>query len=113
MIIGTDEVDLNKVMKYKDSEEDMEAYIMSLIPERYKHVDAIYRNTRYYVNTCVLRSKKLTLDMKKQLSDMLTRNLRVVGFLGSFHTCAELELHVSMRRVNKYHEGELQNGKDN
>ena len=106
MIIATDEFDMSKIIQLKDNVEEMDKYIWSLVPVRYKHVDAIYRNTRYYINVCVLKSTTMSMEMKKELSAKLTKGLHVVGFMGTFITCGELESRISMKKVNKYYEGE-------
>ena len=106
MIIATDVFDMSKVMSLSDDYEGMCSYIWSLVPERYKHLDVIYHNTRYYVNMCVLKSTDIPLEKKLKVSKFLTRGIRVVGYTDNYITCRELENRVNMNKVNKYHEGD-------
>lgn len=107
MLIATNVIDYDKVLSLSEDEEGLCAYIKSLVPERYRHVDAIYHNTRYYINLEVLKNSTYPLEKKLALSRMLTKNIRTVGYMDSYVTCSELEAHISMKKVHKYHEGEL------
>ena len=50
MIIATKDINFDKVIKLVNNEDDLCSYIKSLVPEKYSHCDAIYHNTRYYIN---------------------------------------------------------------
>lgn len=107
MIIATKDINFDKVIKLVNNEDDLCSYIKSLVPEKYSHCDAIYHNTRYYINLEILKDNSIALDTKNKLSNMLTRNIRVVGYMGVYITCSELEQRVDMNKVNKYYEGDL------
>lgn len=110
MIIATDDVDIKKVVNMSGDSDKLCTYVKSLVPERYRHIDAIYHNTRYYINLLVLKSDDISLEKKSALSKLLTRNIRVVGYMGVYITCKDLERKISMKKVNKYHE-EVEHGK--
>lgn len=106
MIIATDKFDMKKVVSLSENYEGLCEYVHSLIPERYKHIDAIYHNTRYYLNLEVLKSKDITMDKKTSISKKLTKNIRVVGYMDVYITCKDLERKVNMKKVEQYHRGE-------
>jgi hypothetical protein len=106
MIIATDNFDMNKVMSLCHDYDGLCAYVRSLVPERYKHLDTIYNNTRYYINLCVLKAKDIPMSKKQEVSKLLTRNIHVVGYTDIYITCYDLEKRISMSRVDKYHKGE-------
>lgn len=107
MIIATDIFDMDKVIALRDDYEGLCEYIWTLVPERYKHIDVIYHNTRYYINMCVLKSADIPLEKKLQVSKYLTKSIRVVGYTDTYITCRELENRINMSKVNKYHEGDI------
>jgi hypothetical protein len=106
MIIATDIFDMDKVIALRDDYEGLCSYIWTLVPERYKHIDVIYHNTRYYINMCVLKNTSIPLEKKLQISKYLTKNIRVVGYTDTYITCSELEKRINMSKVNKYYEGD-------
>ena len=107
MLIATNIIDYDRVMSLSEDEAGLSEYIWSLIPDRYRHVDAIYHNTRYYINLEVLKNTSYSLEKKLAISRLLTKNIRTVGYMDCYVTCSELEAHVSMKKVQKYHEGEI------
>lgn len=112
MIIATNSFDMNKVVRLSESYEELCSYIMSLVPERYRHIDAIYHNTRYYLNLEVLKSKDIPMDKKTALSKLLTKGIRVVGYMDIYITCNEMERKINMKKVDQYHKGD-KDGKSN
>ena len=106
MIIATKNIDMQKIISMARDESGLCAYIHSVVPERYKHCDAIYHNTRYYVNLEVLKNSDISMENKMALSTLLTKNIRTVGYMGTYITCQELEMRVDMNKVMRYHEGD-------
>ena len=111
MIIATNEFDMKKIVSLSDDYEGLCEYIRSLVPDRYVHQDAIYHNTRYFINLEVLKAKDITMNKKTALSQMLTRNIRVVGYMDVYITCKDLERKVNMKKVEQYFRGE-KNGRN-
>jgi hypothetical protein len=106
MIIATDSFDLDKVIALRENYEELCNYVKTLVPDRYKHIDAIYHNTRYYINMCVLKNTSIPMERKLQVSKYLTKGIRVVGYTDTYITCSELEKRINMNKVNKYYEGD-------
>ena len=107
MIIANLNYSKSELVSRMNNFDELCKYVRSTIPEKYRHVDAIYHNTRYYLNTCVLEDDTLNLSVKKQLSDILTKNIRVVGVLGEWVPCSELDRRTNLNRVFKYYKGDL------
>lgn len=106
MIIANLNYSSSELIKRVDNFEELCKYIRSTVPEEYRHVDAIYHNTRYYLNTRVLEDSSIPLNTKKKLSDALTTGLRTVGVLGDWVTCGELNRRANMEKINKYRKGD-------
>ena len=106
MVIATKVIDIDKIVKLSSDYDALCEYIKGLVPKDFKHVDAIYHNTRYYINITILKSDAISLEKKNILSNMLTRNIRVVGYMDRYVTCDELAMHVNTERVIKYYEGD-------
>lgn len=106
MIIATNSIDLKKVAGLSEDYEGLCDYVKSLVPARYAHVDAIYHNTRYYINLEVLKSNDIPIDKKVALSKLLTKSIHVCGCMDIYITCKELESRINMKRVNQFKEAE-------
>lgn len=106
MLIATKEFSLDEVLKLSSNYDGLCKYIKELVPEHYRHIDAIYHNTRYYISLQVLKDKSIPIEKKMELSKNLTAGIRVVGFIGKYITCDDLEAHIDMRKVKCYYEGE-------
>lgn len=109
MIIATKVVNYEELLKRKSDYEGLCAYIRELMPKEVRDVDAIYHNTRYYYNYMVLRNNSIPLKDKKALSNILTRNIRVVGIMGTYVSINEIESSVSIKRLEKLRK-EFRNG---
>lgn len=106
MIIATNVFDMKKVVSLSEDYDGLCNYIRSLMPERYKHIDAIYHNTRYYLNLEVLKASDISMEKKVSLSEKLTKNIRVVGYMDVYITCKDLERKINMKKVEQYYRGE-------
>lgn len=107
MIIATKNIDMKKIISMVQDEDRLCEYIHSIVPERYKHCNAIYHNTRYYINLEVLKSNDISMENKIALSALLTKNIRTVGYMGTYITCQDLEMRVNMNKVMRYYKGDI------
>ncbi len=98
MIIGTKVFDM-KILQYIDDYEGLVNYVRSLVPERYRHLNSIVNNTRYYLNIQLLQARNISKENKEKLSFMLMHRVKVVGFIDCFITCGELERRINMKAV--------------
>lgn len=108
MLILTKDYDLAKCFELRNNHEALMEYINSLMPERYRHVDALLSNQRYFINCDMYGHTEYSLEAKKELSDALMLNVRVAGYIGTFVTVGELESFVSQKAVQRYRERENQ-----
>lgn len=106
MLIATRSFNREKVVSLAGDADALIAYVESIVPDKYKHIDALSHNTRYYINQKILDDDKIPMDIKMKLTEALTRRLHIVGYLGKYITCDELDSSVNMQRVMKYYEGE-------
>lgn len=106
MIIATNSFDMDTIRSIVKDRGDLNEYVLGLVPDRYKHVEAIAHNTRYYLNLQISKSKEFSLQDKTWINFELTRNIHVVGYMGIYITCGELERHINMSRVEQFHKGD-------
>lgn len=106
MIVATDVFDMEEVARLIKNNGDLCAYVYSLVPDRYKHVDGIYHNTRYLLNLRILQSQDFNLTDKSNASSMLTAGLHVVGYMDKYIACGAMERHINMKKVQQYYEGD-------
>ena len=106
MLIATRDFEISDIVNLASNYDALCNYIRELVPREYRHIEAIYHNTRYYINLQVLKDNKRPMEKKMELSKNLTTNMRVVGFMGKYITCDDLEAHIDMRRVKRYYEGD-------
>lgn len=104
MLIATTHVYINKCFELVNDKDELDRYIESLIPEKYKHVSSIIGNQRYYINCRMFESREHSIDEKRALSNVLMLHVRVAGLLGSFVTVTELEGFVDKDLVAEYRE---------
>lgn len=105
MLIATTNVDINKCFGLSNNKDELDKYIESLVPEKYRHISAIIGNQRYYINCRMFESREHSIDEKRDLSNMLMLHVRVAGLLGSFVTVTELEGFIDKDLVAEYREG--------
>ena len=107
MLILTKDYDIKKCFELRSNQAGLTEYINSLMPDRYKHIDALLSNQRYFINCDMYSSSQYSMDAKKELSDALMLNVRVAGYIGSFVTVGELESFVSDKAVQRYRDKEI------
>ena len=106
MLILTRKYDLEKCISLRNDQEALTEYINSLMPERFKHVDSLLSNQRYFINCDMYTHVEYSIEIRRELSDALMHNVRVAGYIGDFVTVQELETYVSNKAVNRYKDKE-------
>lgn len=112
MLIATREYSVEMLLQVYEDQDKLDEYVLSLIPEKFKHVSAILSNQKYFINYKILNDKDIPMDQKTLLSNALVARVHVVGYLDEFTTMDEIRRYVNMDRVAEYHRiEEGQNGK--
>lgn len=100
MVICNYDVDVDKIISLKNNPEDMLEYVTNLLPPRYRFNVNLISNQRYYCTTLVLDSK-LPIEEKREITDILLRKIKTVGYLDSFINITEIESLVDADRLNE------------
>lgn len=106
MLVGSTSINVEDILKLKDDKEALISFIESKIPPLLKHNDGVRYNTLYYCNYIVQSNNKVSLKDKKLISDILTKNIHIVGVLDRFYSLEDIDGFISWKRVNKYLEGD-------
>lgn len=106
MIVATNVFDMPLIREMVKKRTDLCAYVHGLVPDRYKHVNAIEHNTRYLLNLNIVNDDSISLDNKLWATQELTKNLHVVGYIDSIVTTSDVEKIINMKKVEKYYEGD-------
>lgn len=109
MIVATREFNIDEFLKIATDYNSIYNYVYNLIPDRYKHIPSIINNTLYMLNVTILKSN-LPLERKQEISNLLSTNIKVVGYLDSYVSIQDIEYRVNMKQVEKYWRNET-NGK--
>lgn len=100
MVICNYDVDVDKIISLKNNPEEMLEYVTNLLPPRYRFNVNLISNQRYYCTTLVLDSK-LPIEEKREITDILLRKIKTVGYLDSFINITEIESLVDADRLNE------------
>lgn len=92
MVIGTTNIDVEKVSSLMHDVDKLREYSKSLIPEPYRVHSEIVDNQLYY-NVLVFR-KESSKHIKevKELTKAALRGIKVTGIINIIVTCDELEV---------------------
>ena len=110
MIIITKSYDVKKVYEARGNYEQMREYVLTLIPDVYKHSDSIFYNQCYYIYTDIMQNSTYSFDIKKEIADTLMRKIHVVGYLDDFIEMSVVERFVNFEKLNMYREDDILNG---
>ena len=102
MIIGTVQVSEEILaLKAKDPEV-FKQYCRSLVPEEYRHVQAIVDNQIYYCCLLLRASKQISWDEKRNLLNKVMWDLKITGFTGSLIEAKSLLDYANVQRVKAF-----------
>lgn len=102
MLIATTNIDIDKCFELKSDADKLHEYVMSIIPDKYKHVSAIIGNQKYYINCMMFKSRFHSIEEKRELSNTLMIHSKVAGVMNTFVTVSELEVLVDRDMVEEY-----------
>lgn len=106
MLVSLCEFDKEIFLGNIDNPDVILKYVRDSIPKEFKHIDAIYHNTRFYLSTVVMSDNSIPIKQKQQLCDILTSNMYTVGFLTKYMTVQELMVKFPKEKLIKYLEGD-------
>lgn len=106
IVICNYNVDLDKLISLKNNPNEMLDYVTNLLPPRYRFNINLISNQRYYCTTLILDSK-LPIEEKREIANILLKNIKTVGYLDSFINITEIESLVDVNRLNKLMERKL------
>lgn len=105
MVVPTMKVDIKEVMKFKNNPQELEAYIRTLIPERYRGYDYLLSNFKYYIVTKIHKELKVDKEERKALCNYLLKDIRTVGFINGFISLEDVERLVDRDRFRNLMKG--------
>lgn len=102
MIVVELKVDLDRVYELRNNPEELEVYIMSLIPQKYQHSFSLISNQKYYIAEKVLKEKRFPINEKKELCKILMKGIHIVGVMNTVVSIREVERMVDTKLLLKY-----------
>lgn len=101
MLIGTSKIS-HDLEKHITSLEDFMGYARSLVPQEFRHNEALVHNQAYY-NAMVLRkSVNVAWDKKKEIIETVMKSITVSGYTDVVIDIESINDFVDMNRVDKF-----------
>ena len=101
MLVPLEEVNLQEIYKRMTNKSELDEYVQSLIPQRYRHNFNLLANQKYYISYLVYKDNTLAIEQKRKLAEVLIKGVRTVGILGEFVFLKDLERCIDFKKVNK------------
>lgn len=104
MIIGMADIPEAEITKHVQSVEGFCAYCEQLVPEEYRHVQAIVDNQKYYCCLVVRRIAGISWSKKRELIGTVMCGVRVIGYVDSVIEVSMLNDMVNRERLQAFKE---------
>ncbi len=99
MIIGTIHVNEQSLVRSADTVERFCEYCKQLVPEEYRHVQAIVENQQYYCCLLLRRLESISWSRKREIINGVMRSIRIVGYTDSLVEATSLAQYVNVDRL--------------
>ncbi|MBQ2885857.1 MAG: hypothetical protein IJE43_19200 [Alphaproteobacteria bacterium] len=90
MIVGTSNVIKSEMAKHVKSLTDFKQYCKSLVPEEFRHIDAIVNNQQYLCCLVLRKDNNVSWSIKKDLIDAVMRETKIVGCTNELINIADI-----------------------
>lgn len=94
MIVGTSKIDDLELSKHIDSTDDFKQYCISLVPEEFRHLEAIISNQMYICCLYLRRSNRVSWDIKKDIINEVLREVHIVGCTNELINVTEILMYL-------------------
>lgn len=79
MIVGTTKVEVSDLVKHTKSVDDFRNYCIHLVPDKYRHLQAVVNNQIYICCLCLRKCDAVAWDTKKEILRKCMQDIRIVG----------------------------------
>jgi hypothetical protein len=90
MLVGTTKLNYKEIKSFAGHPQDIVAYCESIIPIWALHIPNIIMNQRYYVAIHIRDMLSLPFKVRKELVDVLVKDITIVGVMSSFTSITDL-----------------------
>jgi len=87
------------LIKNADTVPHFREYCEELVPEEYRHVQAIVENQQYYCCLLLRRVDSIPWSRKREIINGVMSGIRIVGYTDSLIEAASLAQYVDMDRL--------------
>lgn len=102
MLVGNSKVSVADVEKHCQSTGTFLDFADSLVPEEFKHVQAIIDNQRYLCCLLLRRSTKYPYDKKAEIIENVMSNVSIVGYVNDIEDVSSIYSLVDYKRLEEY-----------
>lgn len=102
MLIGKASVDKAKLLASLKTVDKFIAFSDSLVPEEFRHVQAILSNQRYICCLLLRKEKSVDWNVKKEIIEKVMEDISIVGYTDVLIEVNKLFAFADMRKVKRY-----------
>ena len=101
MLIGTSKIS-HGLEEHISSFEDFMEYARSLVPQEFRHNEALINNQAYFNAMTLRKLNSVSWDLKKDLIEIVMRNITVSGYTDVVIDIEAIYDYVNKSRVDKF-----------
>ena len=107
MIVGKAGLTAKEVEKHCASYEELISFSDSLIPEEWRHLQAILDNQRYICALLLRSCSNVKWEKKKPIIDRILSECSIVGYADTLYDAKVIWSELNKERVHEYYERSL------
>lgn len=104
MVIGVIDICKSKLVGHIGSVEEFIAYCDALVPQEFRHVEAIVGNQRYLCCITLRSMGNVPWDKRKEIISAVLRDTRIVGYTDTLIEAESLLRMSDIKRVRAFKE---------
>lgn len=107
MIVGKSGTTEDEVFEHSGSYEQLIAFSDSLIPEEWRHVQAIVGNQRYVCALLLRKCRRVKWEKKKPIIERILSECSIVGYSDTLYDAKSIWAELNVDKVQEYYERSL------
>lgn len=101
MLIGTSRIS-HGLEEHVNSFEDFMDFARSLVPQEFRHNEALIHNQAYFNVMTLRKSPNVSWDVKKELIEVVMKNITVSGYTDVVIDIEAIYDYVNKERIDKF-----------
>lgn len=106
MIVGTKDFDFEELKLATESDEQLQDFVVRLVPTFLRHIQPVMDNQKYYVALYIRNMQSIPYQIRKDRSEKLLEGVSITGVINTVIDFSDILLYTNVETLLRYLEEE-------